>query len=94
MDNLNRQKRQRQTRDTWRKWIRQSWVTTTRAPNTEETITVDLPDWTSSFTTVPREYQTIPEPIFIENFTKRITRLGWFTVSANFFYFIPKRCLI
>ena len=73
-ESLNRQKRQRQTQDTWRKWTRRNRVTTTRVPE-EETITVDLPDWVSPFATErprwTREYRTTPRPIFIQRYTDR-----------------------
>ena len=74
--NLSRQKRQRQTQNTWGKWTRRSRVRTTQSPNAPESITVNLPDWVSPHTVErPRwTYRTTPKPVYIPRYRPRTTR--------------------
>ena len=73
-ENLHRQKRQRKTHNTWRKW--RNRVKTTQVPSTQETMTINLPNWVSP-NTIERPhwnpYRTTPEPIHIPTYTSRYT---------------------
>ena len=72
---MSRQKRWRQTQNTWRKWTRRNRLTSTQAVSTQETITINQPDWVSSYTIEkPRRtyaYQSTPKPIHIPIYTPR-----------------------
>ena len=78
IQNLSRQKRQRKTQDTWGKWTLRHRMRTTQAPNTQESITVNLPDWVSPYTIetpgLTYTYHTRPKPIFIPRYTPRTSR--------------------
>ena len=75
MPNLNRQKRQRKTQDTWRKWTRRNRLTTTKTPTMQGSITVEQSDLVTPYTIEkPRwtyKYRTTPKPIYIKTYTSR-----------------------